>query len=318
MPRPMLVIGLLAASGSAIAEPPPSAPSAPALPRTDPPPANSPAAPGTPPAWRLSLQLAGQHDFAADLGGGGESTVSRVGSELGLSIPAGEGRPNFGLVWESSFYDFDAPAVLSGGAEPWDETFELELRGSYLGRIDDHWGYVVGAGVNSAGEEGAEFSDTVTFGGFAAATYSLSEDLTFSLGILVRERLEDDVLVVPIPGVEWKIDDQWRLSSGVRPAGLFLLYSPDEAWTLSLGGQYRSREYRLDDEGFAPEGVGRDRRIPVEFGVEYRPGRRVSISGFVGVNVWQEYEIDSRSGQSLGEDDSDPSPFLGAAIKLSF
>jgi hypothetical protein len=311
--------GLLAQTASS--EPPPAAPPA------------SPAAEATPPsgkpalaeqngkpAWRISFELKGSHAFEADFDGApGSVAVTRTGAEVGVMVPlADKTRLGFGLDWTGSFYDFtDATGFAAGFSEPWGDTHEIGFNANIGGSLGGKWGYFALASIRSSGEEGAEFSDTLTYGGLAAVSHQFTESLSASIGLYVQSRLEDDALIIPIPGIDWKINEQWRLTSMNQP-GLFVLYSPSDAWTFSLGARFEGAEYRLNDRDAAPEGVGRDRAVPVELGAEYRPSRNITIGGFVGAYVYRKLRLEDSGGAKISEFEMDPAPVVGLNLKFAF
>lgn len=300
------------------AQPAAADPTAPATPGAPTPPIAEEAALKQP--WRVSFTLKGSHAFSADLDGTpGEFGVTRLGADLGVMIPTGEkSRLAVGLDWTQSFYDFkDATGFAAGFSEPWSDAFEVGLSAIYSQPLEGRWGMFVGALANSSGEEGAEFSDTLTYGGLGGVSYQFSDSFTASLGVLAQSRLEDSAMVIPIPGIDWKISEEWRLSSLNKP-GLTLLYSPGKDWTFSLGAAYEGREFRLNDRDAAPEGVGRDRGVPVLLGAEWRPSNRITVGGFVGAYVYRKLRLEDSGGNELSEFEVDPAPTVGLNIKFAF
>jgi hypothetical protein len=270
--------------------------------------------------WRVSFTLKGSHAFSADLDGTpGEFAVSRLGADLGLLIPVSEkARLAVGLDWTQSLYDFkDATGFAPGFSEPWSDTFDVGLSAIYSRPLEGAWGMFIGALANSSGEEGADFSDTLTYGGLGGVSYQFSETFTASIGVLAQSRLEDSAMVIPIPGIDWKISEEWRLSSMNKP-GLSLFYSPSKEWTFSLGATYEGREFRLNDRDAAPEGVGRDRGVPVLLGAEWSPSRRITVGGFVGAYVYRKLRLEDNGGNELSEFEVDPAPTAGLNIKFAF
>jgi hypothetical protein len=275
---------------------------------------------GGKPGWRISFELKGSHAFQADFDGTpGSVAVTRAGAEVGLMIPLAEKtRLGFSLDWNASFYDFtDATGFAAGFSEPWEDVHEIGFNANVGGSLGGKWGYVVGATIRSSGEDGAEFSDTLTYGGFASVSHQCTESFSASIGVFVRSRLEDDALIIPIPGIDWKISEQWRLTSMNQP-GLFVLYSASDAWTLSLGARYESSEFRLNDRDAAPEGIGRETGVPIEFGVEYRPSRNITLGATAGTYVYREFELDDRNGNDLSDFEADPGAVLGLNVKFAF
>jgi hypothetical protein len=274
---------------------------------------------GNPP-WRISFELKGSHAFEADFDGSpGSVAVTTAGAELGLMIPLAEKtRLGFNLDWTASFYDFtDATGFATGFSEPWEDVHEIGLGANLAGSLGGKWGYILGANIRSSGEQGADFADTITYAGFAAVSHQCTESFSASIGLYVQSRLEDDALIIPIPGIDWKISERWRLTSMNQP-GLFALYSPSDAWTFFLGARFEGTEFRLNNRDAAPEGVGRDRAVPVELGAEYAPSRNVTLAGFVGAYVYRKLRLEDAGGAKISEFEMDPAPVVGLNIKFAF
>jgi hypothetical protein len=270
--------------------------------------------------WRVSFTLSGSHAFSTDFDKTpGSVAVSRAGAELGILIPTGEkSRLAVNLDWTTSFYDFkDATGFAPGFSEPWSDIHAVDLSAIYSQPLGGKWGMVLGATIGSAGEEGAEFSDTLTYGGFGAVSHQCTETFSASLGLFVQSRIEDNVLIIPIPGIDWKISDEWRLATLNRP-GLSLLYTPSKAWTFSLGATFEGKEFRLNDRDAAPEGVGRDRAVPIELGFEYAPSRNITLGGYAGVYAYRKFRLEDTNGNKISEFESEATPVVGLNIKFAF
>ncbi len=306
----------------AYAQPQPTttaAPTTPApAPATTPPPLGE--ATGGKQPWRVSFSIKGSHAFSTDFDKTpGSVAVTRAGAELGVLIPTGEkSRLAVNLDWTTSFYDFkDATGFVPGFSEPWADIHAVDLAAVYSQPLEGKWGIVVGGTIGSAGEEGADFNHTLTYGGFAAVSHQCTDTFSASIGLYVQSRIEDNVLIIPIPGIDWKISDEWRLATLNRP-GLSVLYTPSKAWTFSLGATFEGKEFRLNDRAAAPEGVGRDRAVPIELGVEYAPSRNITLGGYVGVYAYRKFRLEDTNGNKINEFELDAAPVVGLNIKFAF
>lgn len=266
----------------------------------------------------VRLRLDGQHAFRADLDDRGDVAVTRLDGELGLDFGLTETlRLTTDWRTERSWYDFDnATGFVAGFSEPWDDVIEHELGVGLLGRIDERWSWFARGFVNSAGEDSADFGSTITGGGAGGLRYAFSETFALSFGALGRSRLEDDAIVIPIIGVNWTISEKLRFDT--RGLGARLSYQLTEPVGLFLQGGYESREFRLDDEGAAPEGVGRDARAPIAAGIAWRPNPNFALEAFGGYQVWQEFELLDGRGNRLAEIESDPAPIAGVSLEIRF
>lgn len=265
------------------------------------------------------------HIFSHDLDDGGDLSITRAGARAGVTFPVGRDNAwslTFGA--EGSWYDFSDEVDFGAGltGEPWDDVRIYTIETSYVATVQDRWQLIGGLGIESGMEEGAEFDDSITVTGLIAANYRVSDTLSLGLGVYGGTRLEDDAFIMPIPFINWEIAEHWRLATrpSTRGGRLSLSYQVCDTLSAFAFAAFESREFRLDDDasGPAPEGVGRDRRIPVGLGVSWAPHAQVSVEVVAGLDAWSEYTLDDRDGNELGEDNGDAAPFLGAQLSLSF
>jgi hypothetical protein len=293
---------------------PAGAPTTPA-PQTAP----APAAPAARPVV-YSVEARAELNFAASFSdSGGEVTVTRAGAAIGASIPAGErGEVQAGFDYEFSSYDFSSDnGFVTGVREPWTDVHRGEVTVRYSRQETLQLAWFAGGSLGSAGEDGAEFSETLFGSAFGGVRYALSRELVVGVGIAVRTEIEDNPLVVPLPMLHWQISEQWRLSSGGRP-GLTLSYSPSERLTFSVSGAYEFRDFRLDEDGPIPGGVGRETRVPLVFGVSYAPTRQISFEAGIGYAFAQEYEVLDSEGDRVSREDVDPAALLQLRVAYRF
>lgn len=238
------------------------------------------------------------------------STRTRVGDQSMLALQFGS---------EFSFYDFadTGPFGVGGGM---DSGARHDIGVVFSSQVDDQWGYFVGGTITASPGEGASWDDALTTGGFAGFTYQVTDSLRLGAGIGVSTRLEDDVRVIPVPTLEWQINEQWKLATvnrALRIRGFELSYQANDWLTLFALGGWASREYRLDDTGGpAPDGVLRDERIPLFLGATFAPTQQVSIDVGVGGSVWSQFELLSSSGAEIADSDADPA--LGGWVSATF
>jgi hypothetical protein len=172
-------------------------------------------------------------------------------------------------------------------------------------------------------ENGADTGDSVTYGLFAAVAWRLNEDLTIGPGIGVFSRLEDSARIFPVLAIDWNITDHWNLSTGsglgssVGP-GLSLSYKFNEHWKLALAGRYESEEFRLDDKGSAPGGVGRDQSFPLIISGILEPNKKLSFSLFAGMEFGGELKLKDTFGETIDKTKYDPALIIGASFAVQF
>lgn len=317
----------LAPHAAAQSEPttPPNATTTPVPPAADP---TTTAQPASNP-WNFSLEFDAEHAFSSRVDGPGKASVTRIGGQFEASHLFGQATlVSATLASERSFYDFNGATQLSPGFnEPFEDTRRAKFGVNVLVRETEQFAWFVGGNVVTTMEDGAKFSDSLTFAGIIGARYAVSKNFSAIAGLAVQTRLEDNALPIPALGFDWKFAEKWRLSTdpglGLQPSGdpgigLKLSFQPTEGVTLALEGSYQSREFRLDDKGFAPEGVGIDRRAPVDIGVEWKVTSNITILARGGAYVWQHYKVEDKNGVKLSEGDSNPQGFVVIGAKISF
>lgn len=272
--------------------------------------------------FTIELNLTGEHAFRADIDDTpGDVAVWRAGFGIDLSTRWGErARLGLGIEEEASWYLFDNARGLVPGAPADGDPFEQVLITRLLPRLsvqhDERWAWFLGGIVEFAGEPGADVGDSATFGGFAGARYAFSENFSLSFGLGAKSRLEDSALVIPLLGVEWKVNDTVTLSS--EGTKLRLAAKLSEQLTVALQGGWELREFRLDDDNVLPEGVVRDSRIPIGVSLDWKPCPRAAISLTGGAIIWQEFRFDDRNGDRVSETNTDPTPYIGLSGRITF
>jgi len=279
--------------------------------------------------WNFSLQFDAERAFSSNVEGPGKASVTRLGSEFEVSHVFGASTlVSATLAGERSFYDFSGTTELSPGFnEPFGDTHRGKFGVNVLTRESERFAWFVGGNVITSREDDAKFSESLTFAGIIGVRYALTKNFSAIGGFAAQTRLEDNPLPIPAVGFDWKFAEKWRLSTdpglGLQPSGdpglgLKLSFQPTEGVTLALEGSYQSREFRLDDKGFAPEGLGIDRRAPVNIGVEWKITPTITILARGGAYVWQHYKTEDSNGVNIAQGDSKPQGFLVVGVNISF
>ena len=232
----------------------------------------------------------------------------RVTDELDFAI-------RFSAEWTQ--YDFSGAVGLVPGVtdpDPFDDSRIFSITPVLNSVNPDSWSWTAGFTVESGGESGADFSDTVSVGGLVIASYPITSSLRIGGGITAQQSISrGDIAVIPIPIFDWRLSDDWRVRTARR--GLALAYQPNFAWEYALTVTFERREFRLDDEGPIPGGGVIDRTFPVHFTVAYKPHPRFNFRGRIGSNVWSELDVYTDGGARLT--DVERGPALSGGIELS-
>ena len=152
---------------------------------------------------------------------------------------------------------------------------------------------------------------------------AVQSKLTLTGGLIVRSQLEDSAFVVPIIGFDWRIDDKWSLTTNYRTSifpqpGLAIKYQACESVSLALGARYESRSFRLSDRDTPVDGVGRERRLPVELCMQWQITRHATLSATAGLVAWQRFRMDDTGGTRIAQFEADPTPVFGLAFTLAY
>lgn len=267
--------------------------------------------------WQVDLKGTGM--FGADGKQSGDFDLARF--ELGVSYNTSlrdDLRLRVGFSTQQSFYEFsDVTTVVPGTDDPWDHLQAYRLGGVLFWRANETWSWFGGMEVRSAFESGADFEDTLELRGTGGAEYRVSESLQFTFGIAAGTRIEDDPLVIPILGIDWRIDEKTRLAS--RDLGLILSHEIAQDWSLGLFGNFEWRDWRLDDSrSTIPGGVAREKRIVVGVEARYRPSNRFEFALEGGVVAWQKLKALDDDGRKVGDQDFEPAPYIGASVVFRF
>lgn len=290
--------------------------------------------PGMPPPG-LNFQLDADASYAFDAGlegVSGDFDRTRVGGRLTLSSAVSDTLILSGSIGGgASIYDFHGQTGLVPGTEdPWGTIRTASIGLNAIYRVDQRWTVFGGLNAASSGEDGSDFSDTLTGGGTLAASYAFSEQLNVGLGITAQTRLEDNLFVLPFPTVDWTLpgdpQGRWRLAVGgarvgpSRAAGVALYFSPTRELTFSggIGAFGLGGDFRLSKSGPVPGGVGRDSSFPLLVGADWHPSPKFSLSAFAGVALFGQLEVLDSGGNKVSERDVDPTPVLGGGLSLSF
>ena len=274
--------------------------------------------------WFFKIDGGGVHQSEADLSdstggfsmdrwffsGGVDYAWSRRDS-VGISI--GGGQSNYDFVDESGF----------GGGEPWNKIDEMRV--SLNGRFGfgETGSIFIIPTLRFNGEKDASSSDSRTWGLFAAATWRVGDSLTIGPGIGIFSRLESGTKVFPILAIDWDISDRWNLSTGRGLAssqgpGLTLSYKLNDDWSFGFAGRYENQEFRLDDEGPAAGGVGRDKSMPLVFMANLSPNKKLKLSAFAGLALGGELRIKDSMDVTVDESDYDAALLVGLTFEYRF
>ena len=218
--------------------------------------------------------------------------------------------------------EFDFKDADGGATEgPWGDIDELRLAVPARLAVNDNVTAFFIPTLRYNGEDGASSSDSRSWGMLGGAAWRLREGLTIGPGLGVFSRLEGSARVFPILLIDWDISERWNLSTGRGLAasqgpGLTLGYELAPTWRLGLAARYEEVQFRLDDRGEGPGGVGEDSAIPLVLTAGWNPNRNVRLAVFAGVEFGGELSLYDASGRVLQSQDYDTTPVYGATFEF--
>lgn len=277
-----------------------------------------PAAAQSTTTWRTSVEGEAIYRFGRDLDRGGDFSSTRL--VAGVSGRKSFGGPNgVGISFSAATTDY-----RFGGIEaPWGRINEFSLAAPVTLALGGAATAVVVPIARFRGEDGTDFDDGLTGGAVAAASWRFSETFSMGPGVGVFTTLEgrDDFEVFPILLVDWQISEQWSIGNGegfgaTRGPGIGVRYQPRPDFSTQLFVRLDSAEFRLDDTGPAPGGVGEDKVTSVVASAAYRPGDAIDVSAFAGVELGGRLTLRDADGMTVDRRDYDPAPLIGARISV--
>jgi hypothetical protein len=262
------------------------------------------------------------YQFKTDLDSGGDFDVQRHILRFDATRTVNrQWMVGIGLSFDYEHWNFSGSAGL-GGVDLWDDIFRPGLSVPVFYSPNTQWRFGFIPAVDMAGATGAQAGESISYGAVLSAAYVFGPNLMLGLGGGVFDRL-DEVEAFPYIVIDWKITDRVRLSNPfqagpVGPAGLELIYTPDPAWQMGLGGAYRSYRFRLDDSSAVPDGIGQVDFWALFLRVGYQLGRHASLDVQGGALVDGSITIENENAHELGQTDTDPAPFVGVTVRGRF
>jgi len=233
-----------------------------------------------------------------------------------------------------SYYDFSSGAGRGGGgaAYRWKDTHAASVFGLFGWKASESWTIVAGGLFKLAGETGADVGDSVTGGGLLGFDYQASDTLTVGVLLGVMSQIEDDTAILPVPTVDWRFADKWRLQFGLLGSlghpglGPELSFKPSDAFELGLGLAFQKRRFRLDDHvnnsarGPNPnlDGVGEETGVPLYVRLRWAPQKTLFFDVFGGVTTGGRVRVENQNGNRINESGYDAAPILGVRGQLLF
>jgi len=272
------------------------------------------------PLWDFRVGADGYATSEADFDGGpGSVRRSVAGASVGTTITMS---PRFQLRLDGRgewrHYEFsDATQFDPASGEPFDSLYRAYVDGLGLFQATDRWQAAFGARISSQGESDADVNDSLAGRLYAGPIYEVSDDLTIGLGIVIQSRLEDSPLIAPAPLLTYRFNRAYSFHLNALE-GVELRYDPSERFGVALEFDWEYNEFRLDDDGFARDGVFRETAVRIGLQANWRPTPRLDLTAGVGSFVWQEVELLDAGGEELSQDNLMPSGYVTVGLRYRF
>jgi len=269
----------------------------------------------------LDFHLAKQFDSSID--NGGKVEVSRYGAELRFQYHATD-EDDLQLRFQHQRDDWNFSGTTGlGNDDPWDLVTTIDLALQWTHQLQEKTQIFGGPIIKWSGDSGATQSDSDVFGGMIGFAHAHSDTLVYGGGIGVIETLEDDDRLFPILVLDWKLSDEVTLSSDLTARygsriGVELVWEPHDDWSLGAGLSYDYSRFRLDDSGYARQGVGEATSLPLQLRATYHPSPNVTISLLGGVVLSGELSVYSAAGATLDSENYESAGEIGILARIRF
>jgi hypothetical protein len=250
---------------------------------------------GGPPDRNVGFQVpfGVAHMSGAGMEGGGDVSSTRWFTEPGARYTGGDwGWAAFAIGYGETSYDFSGGAAL-GGDKPWGTIRDLRLSLPIYIKSGTRSEVFIIPSLRYNAESGASLSDGQSWGALAGVAWNVSDRLRIGPGVGWFSSLAGSDTFIPVLLVDWQFAERWSLTTGegfgaTQGPGLTVNWQASDDWQIGLTARYESVQFRLDDNGPAPGGVGEDEFIPIVLGARWEPHPAFRASVFAGgADRWQ-------------------------------
>ncbi len=312
-----------------------SAPAWPQDERPDPPPAEQAAAstpvpegspegqqaPQGPPRFIYEVAQSVRGASVPHIDGGGDATTATTRTEFDLIwFLSMRTRAVFQVSNELAFFEFkEAFSLDPVDGDPVGSTNRQNIDVLVSHNFDRRWTVLAIGGIGLARERNADVSDSIVWRAGIGTTYQVTENISLGVSLFATAEQEGSVEFLPLPAIDatFEFDERWSLHLGTL-TGAKLSYQASEELSFELRSGYNERNFRLDEDGFAPGGVFQDKSIDLRLGANWKPAPGVEITGGVGSELWRRFKISDSNGSRLTRVETDPTIVLYAGLSYRF
>ena len=281
-----------------------------------------PAPPVEKPDNNLKISGGYSHQFSTSIEGSGSYTADRAYFGISSRYTLTETVTlSVGVAYEYDYYNFTGNSVFATAA--WNNVETLGILPRFDIRLNDHWSVGAAPLLQMSGESNASAGKTITGGALVNFRYAFDETHVLGLGLLAKGQLNNSVLVVPVPIVDWEIKKGLRISNVRGPeanpfVGLELVQELSTQFNAALGGAWEYRMFRLDDSAPLANGAGLEQQITLYGRLEWKPVPQFRVDFLAGAAVMNQLKLYDSSNNFIGSEDGGTSLVLGVFASYKF
>ncbi|MSR33351.1 MAG: hypothetical protein EXS12_00880 [Phycisphaerales bacterium] len=286
-------------------------------------PATTPPAPPTEkPNNHIKISGGYSHQFNTSIEGSGSYTADRAYFGISSRHTLTETVTlSVGVAYEYDYYNFTGNSVFALAA--WNNVETLGILPRFDIKLNDHWSVGAAPVLQMSGESNASAGKTITGGALVNFRYAFDETHVLGLGLLAKGQLNNSVLVVPVPIVDWEIKKGLRISNVRGPeanpfVGLELVQELSTQFNAALGGAWEYRMFRLDDSAPLANGAGVEQQITLYGRLEWKPVPQFRVDFIAGASVMNQLKLYDSSNNFIGSEDGGTSLVLGVFASYKF
>ena len=272
----------------------------------------------------INLKISGgySHQFSTSIEGSGSYTADRAYFGISSRYTLTETVTlSVGVAYEYDYYNFTGNSVFATAA--WNNVETLGILPRFDIRLNDHWSVGAAPLLQMSGESNASAGKTITGGALVNFRYAFDETHVLGLGLLAKGQLNNSVLVVPVPIVDWEIKKGLRISNVRGPeanpfVGLELVQELSTQFNAALGGAWEYRMFRLDDSAPFANGAGLEQQITMYGRLEWKPVPQFRVDFLAGAAVMNQLKLYDSSNNFIGSEDGGTSLVLGVFASYKF
>ncbi len=272
----------------------------------------------------INLKISGgySHQFNTAIEGSGSYTADRAYFGISSRYTLTETVTlSVGVAYEYDYYKFTGNSVFATAA--WNNVETLGILPRFDIKLNDHWSVGAAPLLQMSGESSASAGKTITGGALVNFRYAFDQTHVLGLGLLAKGQLNNSVLVVPVPIVDWEIKKGLRISNVRGPeanpfVGLELVQELSPQFNAAFGGAWEYRMFRLDDSAPFANGAGLEQQITLYGRLEWKPVPQFRVDFLAGAAVMNQLKLYDSSNNFIGSEDGGTALVLGVFASYKF